>query len=35
MNNVISYLEHANAVIDPTEFEERRDCGNTVRSIAV
>jgi hypothetical protein len=35
MNNVISYLEHANAVIDPTEFEERCVCENTVGSIAV
>jgi hypothetical protein len=35
MNNVISYLEHANAVIDPTEFEERCVCENTVGSIAM
>lgn len=28
--NAISYLEHANAVVDPSLFEERAVCENSV-----
>jgi len=30
IDNVISYLEHENAVSEPSAFEERRISGNTV-----
>jgi hypothetical protein len=32
-DNVISYLHHENAVADPSLFEERAVCENTVRVV--